>query len=828
MAQLGRISGGVLADNLLRQGVDLKFANTNADLPNTPLLHLNVNNSKININSVSNVFDLNVPSEFGMTNLVGTAANIADITIDTNQIVSNRANLNLRADSQIFATALATDDLKFDFNTISTTTPNTNIELRPDGTGDVNMRGNWNNTGNIHSTGNITFGGNFVIGDGDQDDLRFEGELTSDLIPDVNDTYNLGAYNKRWNDINTRNIDVETLTVKNFELDGVNLQRRQGNIFYVSTLGNDSNAGDHQNAAFRTIRHALEVADASSGGPVTIHIYAGEYDEVCPLTVPERVTITGADHRNTVVRPDTSSQYEDIFLIQGNVTIENLTIKDFYYNPLTNTGHAFRFVPNGIITERSPYVRNVTVITKGSTISASDPRGYASGDAGKGALIDGSELDFDSVTASMLFHAATFITPGVDAITMTNGVRVEWLNCFTYFANRGLYATRGEIGNANQDSSMQYGAEVRSIGSASVYGAIGAEADGQDVVMYLIAHNLGYIGVGANKENDLTLVNQADEIIQVNNGKIYFLSQDHTGTLRVGEIFYADYETGVTSIDANELDFTNISQLKISDGVNTTLITGSTIDTGNIRISGNTIDTVSGKLIFSPTTSIFSTDTNEGLVVASGSTFDRTDEQADVRLNTDHNIFEGYTTTGNVSFGGIYSDDKRTYIDTLNVGNEIQIYADNQLTGQIVAGASAGMQLSGLSDGDILIDDNTITTTLSNSDLDLVPDGTGILKIDDIEMSDEYIKNLSNNPLVFDPTGSGWVKFDTTTGLRIPTGTNTNKLPSPEIGATRYNTSEEYMEIYNGSSWQQVAGDGGGVNEDDINDLLDLYVLVLG
>ena len=27
----------------------------------------------------------------------------------------------------------------------------------------------------------------------------------------------------------------------------------------------------------------------------------------------------------------------------------------------------------------------------------------------------------------MLFHSCTFITPGVDALTMTNGVKVEWL-----------------------------------------------------------------------------------------------------------------------------------------------------------------------------------------------------------------------------------------------------------------------------------------------------------------------------------------------------------------------------------------------------------------
>jgi hypothetical protein len=68
------------------------------------------------------------------------------------------------------------------------------------------------------------------------------------------------------------------------------------------------------------------------------------------------------------------------------------------------------------------------------------------GDAGAGAYIDGSVLDSASLEASMLFHSCTFITPGVDCITMTNGVRVEWLNSFTYFANRGLYATQGATG----------------------------------------------------------------------------------------------------------------------------------------------------------------------------------------------------------------------------------------------------------------------------------------------------------------------------------------------------------------------------------------------
>ena len=37
----------------------------------------------------------------------------------------------------------------------------------------------------------------------------------------------------------------------------------------------------------------------------------------------------------------------------------------------------------------SSYIRNVTVITQGKTTSGSDPRGFLSGDAGKGAYVDG-------------------------------------------------------------------------------------------------------------------------------------------------------------------------------------------------------------------------------------------------------------------------------------------------------------------------------------------------------------------------------------------------------------------------------------------------------
>ena len=46
----------------------------------------------------------------------------------------------------------------------------------------------------------------------------------------------------------------------------------------------------------------------------------------------------------------------------------------------------------------------------------------------------------------MLFHSVTFITPGQTALKVTNGSRIEWLNCFTYFADKGIEIVDGSSG----------------------------------------------------------------------------------------------------------------------------------------------------------------------------------------------------------------------------------------------------------------------------------------------------------------------------------------------------------------------------------------------
>ena len=814
MSQVGRIGGGVLKSNLERQGINLAFEND--------LLYLDVNNDRIGINTTSMASPdvLTTISPIRTTNAITTGTfNLGSFELQSNaitQLVENTINLNSTGD--IFATGIETANLKFDANELSSTTDNTNIELRPNGTGTIEIQSSWNSTGSIHSTGNITFAGDLTLGDDNNDNVTFAADVNSDILPNSSNASALGSQTKRWNAIYSNLLNGTSTFVDNVIVESTALSRRQGNIFYVSTLGSNTNVGDHQHGAFRTLSHALSVVDASTQGPVTIHVYPGEYEEIFPLVVPERITISGEDIRNVIIKPTAGTNTNNAFEMNQNVTIENLTIKDFY-----SPGHAFTFAANTIITERSPYIRNITVITKGSVVSADDPRGFDQGDAGKGALIDGATTGDSTREASMLFHSSTFITPGVDAITMTNGVRVEWLNSFTYFANRGLYATNGTLGRAND--SATFGAEIRSIGSANVYGTKGAEADGANTLMYLIGHNFAYIGVGKSVSNDRTLTITANEVTELNSGNIYYTSTDADGTFKVGDNFFVDFETGSTSIDANTIDFSGIGSITVRNGLDRSFIDGSKVDVGNIRITGNTLTTIDGDLTLSPVTDLFNTDNNASLILSNGTDIQRNNLQADIRYNTDSNLYEGYSS-GNLSLGGIYSSDRQESIDTHDTNNTIILRADGAQVGSIDSNST---NLHGLSTGDILFDNNLVTTTLSQSDLELKrTTATNVVDVYDFDLKNSTFYNTSANNLTLSTTNNGYVKFGGTTGLVIPVGTEAQQNSSPVEGETRYNTDQEYLETWNGEEWQRSAGEGAEVTDVVLKELVDIYAIVLG
>ena len=116
------------------------------------------------------------------------------------------------------------------------------------------------------------------------------------------------------------------------------------------------------------------------------------------------------------------------------------------------------------------------------------------------------------------------------------------------------------------------------------------------VSMYLIQHNMAYIGTGSNKDNDKTLRIEANETVELNSGKIYFQTTDGQGKFKVGDNFFADFDTGTTSVDANTVAFDTLSEIRINTGNETTFIDGVRTDVGNFVRHGNTLSLPTGNM----------------------------------------------------------------------------------------------------------------------------------------------------------------------------------------------------------------------------------------
>ena len=448
---VGRISGPLLKANLVRSTLPVDRRNLAFE---TDLLYIDVNNQRIGVKTTSPQYPLDVQGTIRTTDLqVSGTAEINNVTISANSITTTGNQLNLATpDSAVYNNRLIVDDLIIDGNTITATDTNQNFEIIPSGTGTVEVRGDTRVEGNIHATGNIRADGNIQIGDQDTDTITINADVASNLVPDASNTYTLGLANKRWDEVFANNLTVDNLTLTgNITVNGLDLTARPGKTYYVATNGDDLQTGTHQNDPYASLTKALSVAVAGDH----IHIYPGTYTEAFPLVIPVGVSVRGDGLRAVTIQPTTPTKTNDAFILNGEVTIEDLTVTGFNYDSVNNTGHAFRFNSNAdssgyTVTSRSPYIRNVTVLTQGTVTSANDPRGFASGDAGKGAFLDGSMATAWSREAGALFQNVTMITPGVDAVTLTNGVRVEWLNSFTYFANRSIYAYDGVSGLAGQ------------------------------------------------------------------------------------------------------------------------------------------------------------------------------------------------------------------------------------------------------------------------------------------------------------------------------------------------------------------------------------------
>ena len=287
---VGRISGPLLKDNLLRNGVNLSFE--------TNLLYIDVVNSRVGVKTATPQYDLDVNGTTRSTYLYTTTqADLATFTVTGSTISSTSNTITFTpsgVNPTVFSGIVRVGNLSLTGNTLSSTNTDGSITFQANGTGSINLNSNVLITGSLHATGTITANGNIQLGDQPTDTVSFTGEVSSDILPSTNNTYNLGSSTLRWKDIYSQTVNVTsfitstlstpTLSTSALTISGNSISAITSNTdinFVTSGTGGVSlgNFKFYQNSVTNTASNAVSQFTSTGAGYYRV---TGTYGVVIP------------------------------------------------------------------------------------------------------------------------------------------------------------------------------------------------------------------------------------------------------------------------------------------------------------------------------------------------------------------------------------------------------------------------------------------------------------------------------------------------------------------------------------------------------------------
>ena len=98
---------------------------------------------------------------------------------------------------------------------------------------DFHVTGDLDVSGNIRATGNIQIDGDLIIGDSITDTITINASINSDLIPETDNTYDLGNASFGWRDVYANNVTATNLSLNTFNVGDL--------VFYDNTITTATN-----------------------------------------------------------------------------------------------------------------------------------------------------------------------------------------------------------------------------------------------------------------------------------------------------------------------------------------------------------------------------------------------------------------------------------------------------------------------------------------------------------------------------------------------------------------------------------------------------------
>ena len=258
------------------------------------------------------------------------------------------------------------------------------------------------------------------------------------------------------------------------------LNRKNANIIYVSTNGNDAYDGRSMANAVANIHTAI--------GRITehwsVHVMPGKYTLYNnPVTIPKRASLMGNDLRTVDIYPQNTTS--DMFYMNTGAYVNGFTFRGHEAanpNNIKAGPAVFSYNPDGSAGNitTSPYIQNCSSITT----------------TGTGVRVNG---DYVTGLKSMVLDAFTQFNEGGIGIHLLNQGYMQLVSCFTICCHYAVLAESGGFASiTNSNSSFgTYGLYADGV-SPRIYGGV--------ILEQLTSRTVRYVGNTLPKLNDKVLI----------------------------------------------------------------------------------------------------------------------------------------------------------------------------------------------------------------------------------------------------------------------------------------------------------------------------------
>jgi len=231
----------------------------------------------------------------------------------------------------------------------------TSLRFKDTYTDTITTTGNATIGGNLTVTGNATISGNLTFGDADTDSINLAAEIDSHIVPNTDDTYDLGTSTKEWRNLyidGTANIDslvADTADINGGTIDGVTIGGTTAGAVTFTDLSDGTITitafadEDDMSSNSATLVPTQQSVKAYVDSQVTAQDLDFQGDTGGALSIDldsESLTIAGGTGLDTVGSGNTVTVNIDstVTTLTGTQTLTNKTLTTPVISSISNTG----------------------------------------------------------------------------------------------------------------------------------------------------------------------------------------------------------------------------------------------------------------------------------------------------------------------------------------------------------------------------------------------------------------------------------------------------------------------------------------------------------